>query len=130
MNTFQNVKSKVKAGSLPPRARKLLEKIGDEQIISMTVVRTPIQSVVNALLNIISLDQFKEVLKILNYDDAMPLTLFINQKNHVIKLAESNPIKPNSQSMTFNFRPTTIAQLMEMKTLVGIIPLIIIARIK
>jgi hypothetical protein len=127
--TFQAVKKKAtefiervaplrKSGILPPSSRQLLERIRDEPITSMQVIRTPINSIVNTLLNVISLGQFKDALTKLGYDRAMHLTLFINnkyifEKNEVINLAQSNPIKSNSETMNVNFKPTTIGQLIE-----------------
>jgi predicted GIY-YIG superfamily endonuclease len=127
--TFQAVKKKAtefiervaplrKSGILPPSSRQLLERIRDEPITSMQVIRTPINSIVNTLLNVISLGQFKDALTKLGYDRAMHLTLFINnkyifEKNEVINLAQSNPIKSNSETMNVNFKPTTIGKLIE-----------------
>jgi hypothetical protein len=128
--TFQKVKAKATEfidkyfplrshGLLPPKSRQLLERIRDEPITSMQVIRTPINSIVNTLLNVISLGQFKDALTKLGYDRAMHLTLFINnkyifEKNEVINLAQSNPIKSNiSETMNVNFKPTTIGKLIE-----------------
>lgn len=58
----------IKYGLLPPRASQLFERIKYEPIQSMIVVRTPIQSLLTALLNIITLGQSTEALKQSGYD--------------------------------------------------------------
>lgn len=93
-----------KEGILPPRSRAVLEKIKDEQINSIIVVRTPIHSMISKALNVISLGKFNEVVKRLGYDKLFHLSLFINgkyifHKIEVPTLEEGNPVKSNSQVM-------------------------------
>jgi hypothetical protein len=105
-------------GKLPPSARKLLEKIGNEKITKMVAVRTPLSSTTKTFLNIISLGQFEKISK-KYFDELFHLTLWINdkynlEKNEVISFGTKNPIKSNSetQSITVN-KSLTFNELME-----------------
>ena len=93
-----------KEGILPPNARALLEKIKDETINSIVVVRTPIHSMISKALNVISLGKFNELVKRLGYDKLFHLSLFINgkyifHKIEVPTLEQANPVKSNSEVM-------------------------------
>lgn len=93
-----------KEGLLPPNARSLLEKIKDEVINSIVVVRTPIHSMISKALNVISLGKFNELVKRLGYDKLFHLSLFINgkyifHKIEVPTLEQANPVKSNSEVM-------------------------------
>jgi hypothetical protein len=94
------------AGKLPPSARKQLEKIGNEKITSIKLVRTPLDSTTKLFLNIITLGQFDKITK-KYHDDLFHLTMWINgkynlEKNEVIKFGTKNPIKNNSQTEDIN----------------------------
>ena len=110
---------KRKAGLLPPKARALLDKVGDETITSLTVVRTPLSSFVTTLLNVISLGAFQKAVKESPYEKMMHLAMVINgkyttEKNEVIKFAQSNPVKSNSQTMSVPVsKKVTIRELFE-----------------
>ena len=41
-------------GKLPPSARSLLQKVGNESIKSLKIVRTPLSNTVKDILNVIS----------------------------------------------------------------------------
>jgi hypothetical protein len=93
-----------KEGILPPNARALLEKIKDETINSIVVVRTPIHSMISKALNVISLGKFNELVKRLGYDKLFHLSLHINgkyifHKIEVPTLEQANPVKSNSEVM-------------------------------
>lgn len=93
-------------GRLPPSARKQLEKIGDEKITSIKLVRTPLDSTTKMFLNIITLGQFDKITK-KYHDDLFHLTMWINgkynlEKNEVIVFGTKNPIKKNSQTQDIN----------------------------
>ena len=68
------------SGVLRPKSRKLLMGIANEPITSMEVIRTPIESYINNLLNAISLGAFKKAIQSLGYDKLFHLSLFINKK--------------------------------------------------
>lgn len=86
---------------LPPDGRKLLEQIGNEEIKSIKIVRTPLSSFTKGFLNVISLGQFDKISK-KYYDEMFHLSLWINdkynlEKNAVIAFNQKNPIEPNSE---------------------------------
>ncbi|NBO23292.1 hypothetical protein EBU94_08150, partial [bacterium] len=69
-----------KAGVLRPKSRKLLSQVSQEPITSLEVVRTPIESYINTVLNAISLGKFTQAVQSLGYDKLFHLSLFINKK--------------------------------------------------
>lgn len=46
-------------GTYPPQMRALLQRIGSEPITSLTIARTPIQSFVSNLLNVVSFGTYE-----------------------------------------------------------------------
>lgn len=92
------------AGVLPPSVRTLLDKIGNDPITSIKVVRTPISSFVSGFLNVISLGAFNKALKDNGYDKALHLSLKCNEyildKQAVISLVKGDPIKKDSEVLT------------------------------
>jgi len=97
---------------LPPQARALLEKIKDEEIKSIKIIRSPISSFTKTFLNIISLGQFEKISK-KYYDQIFHLSIWINdkynlEKNEVIQLNQTNPKKENSEERVVNNIPAGI----------------------
>lgn len=95
---------------LPPDGRRLLEQIGNEEIKSIKIVRTPLSSFSKTFLNIISLGQFDKISKTF-YDEIFHLSLWINdkynlEKNAVIAFNQKNPIEPNSEIKQVSVIPT------------------------
>lgn len=93
------------AGKLPPKVRSLLAKIGGEKITSLQIVRTPIQTTLYNILNLVSFDAFKNWLNSNSYDAVYHLSLFINgkymiEKNEVINFEVKNPIVKGSEVIT------------------------------
>ena len=115
---FQKVKTKAtefiervaplrKAGILPPKSRQLLERIGDEPITTMQIIRTPIESYINKALNLLSLGKWDQVVKEMGYDKLFHLSIFLNNKYvfHKIEtptLSQENPIRQNSELKNVN----------------------------
>lgn len=108
-------------GLLPPSVRNLLKEIGNEKIISIKIVRTPIENAIKGLLNIISLGSYNKAVKDANYDSMFHLALFINDsitldKQAVISMVKSNPVKDNSEIFTVaigNDQNITYQQLLD-----------------
>lgn len=107
------------AGKLQPSARKLLESVGNEEIKSIQIVRTPLSSFTKGFLNTISLGQFDKISK-KYYDEMFHLSLWINgqynlEKNEVVYFNTKNPEKSNSQVRDVKNIPTglTIQQLID-----------------
>lgn len=93
---------KRKAGVLPPLVRNLLKEIGNQEIISIKIVRTPLEAPIQGLLNIVSLGTFQKAVKDSSYDSMFHLALFLNNeiqldKQAVITMMRNNPIKSNSE---------------------------------
>lgn len=95
---------------LPPDGRRLLEQIGNEEIKSIKIVRTPLSSFSKGFLNLITLGQFDKISK-QYYDKIFHLSLWINdkynlEKNEVIAFNKKNPIEQNSEVKQVNNIPT------------------------
>lgn len=119
---------KREAGTLPPQSRALLDRIKDEVITNMVIVRTPIESYINYVLGAVSLGAWQNAVKSAGYDKLFHLSLYIQTKQSGIRgytlhkietttLAQDNPIKANSDKMQVNlqgrFGTITIGQLIE-----------------
>jgi hypothetical protein len=107
------------AGILQPSARKLLEHVGNEEIKTLQIVRTPLSSFTKGFLNTISLGQFDKISK-KYYDEMFHLSLWINgqynlEKNEVVYFNTKNPILNNSQVKEVKNIPVglTIQQLID-----------------
>lgn len=101
----------------PPAVRRKLEKIQNEPISSITLVRTPLARATSALLNVASGGQLEQRLKETNIDKLFHLSMYINhkynlEKNEVIKLSQANPITKNSETLDIPINDQlTIGQL-------------------
>jgi hypothetical protein len=105
-------------GVLPPYSRKLLEKIGNEQITSLKVVRVPLGN--TKLINALTLGQYEKALKTLKYDKMFHLSLEINNKYTLEKTAvpqikvKLESTKPGAEVSVVHFKKhITISQLIE-----------------
>ena len=111
------------AGKLRPKSRKLMESIAQEQITDLQVIRTPIESYINTVLNTISFGAFKKAVSQLGYDKLFHLSLYINKKYvfHKIEVltldyAPSNLIQSNSEVKIVSLQssnPLTIRDFVE-----------------
>lgn len=106
-------------GKLQPAGRKLLEQVGNEEIKTIDIVRTPLSSFTRGFLNVISLGQFDKISK-KYYDEMFHLSLWINgkynlEKNEVVNFNTTNPRKSNSQVKSVSVIPAgiTIQQLID-----------------
>lgn len=95
---------------LPPDGRKLLEQIGNEEIKSIKIIRTPLTSFTQGFLNTISLGQFEKISK-KYYDQIFHLSLWINdkynlEKNSVIAFNQKNPQEQKSEIKQVSMIPT------------------------
>lgn len=112
---------KRQVGVLPPKVRNLLAEIGNQQITSMKIVRTPIETAVQGLLSIISLGSYNKAVKNANYDSMFHLALFLNDsitldKQAVISMVKGNPIKDKSEVFTVALgadQPITFQKLLD-----------------
>ena len=46
---------------LPPSARNLLNKVGNDKITNIKIIRIPLSSTIKSILNVISLCQFNKI---------------------------------------------------------------------
>lgn len=105
----------------PPSVRKILKSIGNEKVVSLKLVRTPLSNLTKSLLNIASFGKLDEKLKSENIDKLFHLSLLINdkytlEKNEVIKLERSKPNLDKSETLNIPVPPDsnlTINQLLE-----------------
>lgn len=86
----------------PPSVRKMLDKIGNEKVKSIKLVRTPLTKSTKFLLNIASLGQLKNKMKEVGIDELFHLRMIINdkytlEKNEVIKLYQDSQIQNDAQ---------------------------------
>lgn len=77
---------KRKAGVYPPEMRKVLEKIGNDNILGIDVFRKPLQSFISKALKIASFGKSDQALKELNYDELFHLGLVIHATNSIYTL--------------------------------------------
>ena len=110
---------KRKSGLLPPSVRKMLEKIGNEKITKLKIVRTPLNTFTRSLLNLVSLGAYEKAVRDSPYDSMFHLALRINDKyttdkQEVIKLNTTNPIKSNSETLDISVnKDVSINELFE-----------------
>jgi len=86
----------------PPKVRDLINKYGDEVVVSGMIRRSPVQSALITALNVVSLGQFKKNLNDSPYDKLFHLQFafttqsgkkFVVEKNEVINM-DINPSTP------------------------------------
>lgn len=112
----QDLSLKRRVGVYPPQMRRLLEKVGNEPVSSLTVARAPIQSAVKTLLNVISLGAYEKAVKDSNYDSMFHLSLFINDrytldKQQTVKFVEGRPPSNAEVKQVALTSPLTISEL-------------------
>ncbi|MGZ7067613.1 MAG: hypothetical protein ACXVHT_04885 [Methanobacterium sp.] len=76
----------------PKRLRSLLEKIGNKKVIGINVVRTPINSTIETIVNWISLGQYEQNKKNLKYDNVFHLYLRVMTEDKVVYRLEKNQV--------------------------------------
>lgn len=81
----------------PPKVRKILQDYGNKKITSITVGRTPVQSMVTKALNFLTGGKFNEQIKKLNYDDVYHLFMLVGLEGGTNMLVEKNSV--------VNFKP-------------------------
>ena len=105
---------------LPRKTQKFYDRIKDQAIVRMTVVRAPIQRVVSKALNVMSLGLFNKVLKKLGYDEAFHLSVRVETKQGSYRLEKNQNIlvsnykkEPNEEEVNIPIRKNiTIMDLM------------------
>ena len=83
-----------------PSIRNLLQKYGSNKISGIRVYRQPINSVINKVLNWVTLGTFQKNLRELNYDQAFHLFMYITLDNGVtIRLDKNHVIEAKVQQV-------------------------------
>jgi hypothetical protein len=105
-----------------PSIKKLLSQHGEKKIESITIYRKPIQSIINTVLNTLSLGQFNKNLKESNYDKLFHLYMivtlsydewFIIEKNERINIKKINTIDNKIENRVVNInKPLTINEML------------------
>lgn len=81
------------AGLNPPHIREFLKKHGNDKITNIKIVRTPLNSFTNGLMNVITLGAYKKAVSSSPYDTMFHLSMIINNKytldkQEVIKIVD------------------------------------------
>ena len=108
----------------PPKVRDILNKYGNEIIISAIIIRTPIRKAIIDALNVISLGSFKNKLDRSEYDKLFHLQLVVKtnnglnisiEKNEVINMTVNPSISSTAESSIVHnlFQGLTLQNLME-----------------
>jgi len=106
---YRKAKEKIRKrdpGVLPKAVQDLLDVVGDEVIVSVEVVRTPVEKYATALMEGVSLGKYTEAMKVAPYDVLFHLSIVLNeryvlQKCEVIKFTDSagKIIGPSSEAV-------------------------------
>jgi hypothetical protein len=106
---FKTVKTMINGrNDYPPAERKIISDEGERIIKEIIVYREPLESKVNALVNLISSGKFDEVKKKYGYDEMYHLFMVVKldndvriliEKNEVINIHLNPSIKVTAQSM-------------------------------
>jgi hypothetical protein len=83
-------------GALPTRFKKFLKQHGEERVESIVVYRSPLDSVANALLQVVSLGQWDEIRASGGHDKLFHLGIVINDKYTMEKLEKLEARTGNS----------------------------------
>lgn len=106
-----NVASKGVRKDYPPSARKTIQELGDGVIVELKVRRDPIQSLLNTVLNTITLGKWNELRGRLSYDKLFHLGLIakiekagrfhtiVIEKNEVLNIGPAKPEKEETETM-------------------------------
>jgi hypothetical protein len=98
--------------------KNILKNNGNEIITAMTIVRTPLSTILNLLLNAVSLGQFNMAKQANNYDDYFHLHLnittdkgnkFTLEKTEIIILKKGFTNQKDSQEMVINNVPANLS---------------------
>jgi hypothetical protein len=83
-------------------AKRMMAKYGHEQIKSMAIYRTPLPSMLNKVINVVSLGQWEELKKKYGFDKFYHLALVLTLKNNKNIIVEKNEVISVSDSYKTN----------------------------
>ena len=101
------IMSFLKATHYLRNVQKILDAVGDAEVLSVTVARAPLSRVTTFLLNIVSLGEFDKRLAETPHDTLFHLSLvlttskgkYVLEKNDVISMKRFTKLKPRSETM-------------------------------
>ncbi len=106
----------------PTKARKVLEKFGDQPITKITLQRFPVPEYLLQILNVVSLGDFKKRIKEAKYDKLFHLAVVFDtpkgrvlvEKNEVINISETIPNVEGKEEREIPINgATTLRQLLD-----------------
>src|ERR1700741_4595225 len=120
----ENLLAYLKRANYPPSFRTLLAKHGGEIVTNIDVVRTPLSTWLDLILNILSLGEFNKLKEKNNYDAYFHLNLnimtnkgnyFTLEKNSVLNFVKGLHVTENSEMLHVDNFPNdiTIFELLE-----------------
>ena len=89
----------------PPKVRDIIEEYGSQQITKIQIGRTPLPSITQTIVNVITLGAFKKALESKPYDDLYHLFLLLTfhsgnsvlvEKNEVINMIVGSSVPPKT----------------------------------
>lgn len=116
MNIYKTIRDFMKGtrDNFGPSERKLIAQYGSYRVFSITICRSPINSMVDSALNLLSLGRWQEVKDKYSFDKMFHLFVIIDlemNNNHVLLRIEKNEvIKMNT---TFNIPSDTQTESLE-----------------
>lgn len=87
MTLIRKIKRTIFGNRVPKKSKKELEKVGGDKMVNLFVVRRPIESYVNRLLKLVTLDQLDKVVKQTGVRDKL-LHLFLVINGYIYELNE------------------------------------------
>jgi hypothetical protein len=84
------------------QTKRMMAKYGHEQVVSMAIYRTPIPSMINKVLNVVSFGKWNELKKKYGFDKFFHLALVLTLKNHKNIIVEKNEVISVSDSYKTN----------------------------
>jgi len=78
--------------NFPPKVRKIIKDNGDKKIKALIVGRTPVNSTIQTLLNVVTLGQLKQKEKEMGYDNLYHLFMIVELDSGTNILVEKNSV--------------------------------------
>jgi len=110
-SALKSIKNKVSNFFTPSKlnntSTKTMKEYGGQKIVALNIYRTPIPSVLDKVLNLVSLGSWEREKKNMNYDEMFHLGLIITlangknivmEKNEVVNISTSYPTKSNTET--------------------------------
>ena len=114
----------LKATQYLRNVQRILDSVGDSEVLGLSVARAPLSKITTFLLNIASLGEFNKRLEETPHDRLFHLSLvvttkagkFVLEKNDVINMKRFSGLKAGAETMEVSVRPGLTVQAMLDKT--------------